>query len=527
MKRALLPFLLLALPWTAQAQIAPALSPDSQAAVTSIAPLSSEGLTTGELYAALRESKDPDELKRFLKHMPKGADLHHHYSGSIYAETYLEWAKEMEVKINPETFKLEGWKKDPDAITIEAFLQDPDNLDKLLRVWSVKGYEQVAGGSTPDKAFFDTFIYFGGFATKTYDKGFDLLRERAIDNNVLYIESLLSGVPFYLPRRGSEALAKLKAQNEALWNATPAELPTVLADMAEEWEQSSKFEKAVAGFVEDLEEAHQGVDTDEFSMRYHSYAIREKDPVQVYSGLVAAFAAAKRSELIVAVNLVGLENGEKALRDYSLHMQMLKFLGERYPGVNVALHAGEITPELVSPDDLGFHVREAIEVAGAKRIGHGIDVPSDPDAAGLMQLMIERGIPVEINLTSNEFILGVAGDAHPYAQFAEAGVPMVLSTDDQAVVRNDINYEYHLLATRHEADYARLKQLVYNSIHFSFLDDATKQRLLADLDARFASFETAMAEWAATRLAQDPADPKPADSKPAGPETLDVGVGGQ
>ena len=42
-----------------------------------------------------------------------------------------------------------------------------------------------------------------------------------------------------------------------------------------------------------------------------------------------------------------------------------------------------------SDEDLGFHVREAIEIAGARRVGHGIDIPNDPDAAGLVQHMID------------------------------------------------------------------------------------------------------------------------------------------
>ncbi|MCA8922661.1 MAG: adenosine deaminase [Planctomycetes bacterium] len=521
MKRALLPLLLLlALP-LAQAQIAPTLDPN---AVTppkpiAIAPLTSAGEATQALYAKLREQSDPEELNLFLRQMPKGADLHHHYSGSFYAETYLEWAKEQEVKINPETLKLEGYKQDPDAVTIDEFLAGPDNLERLIKAWSVAGYDPEAKDApSPDKAFFDTFVYFGGFATKTYDKGFKLLRERARDENVLYVETLLSGVPFYLPSRGSKAQAALKKANEDLWNASDAELPKVLERLAKGWEKSKAFEKAVSGFVEELEQSHEGIDTDDFLLRYHSYAIREKPPVNVYSGLVAAFAAAERCDLIVAVNLVGLENGEQALRDYRLHMRMMQFLSARYPKVNVALHAGEITPALVEAEDIGFHVREAIEVAGARRIGHGIDLLRDPDPEGLMKLMIERGIPVEINLTSNEFILGVAGPEHPYGTFRDAGVPMVLSTDDQGVVRNDIVSEYALLATRHEADYAQLKRLVYNNVRFAFLDDATKDRLKDALDARFADFERAMADYAEAKASATP-DPKPA----GGPADLQLG----
>ena len=63
-----------------------------------------------------------------------------------------------------------------------------------------------------------------------------------------------------------------------------------------------------------------------------------------------------------------------ALADYSLHMRMLEYLHGVMPRMNVSLHAGELTLGLVPPDELRFHVREAVELAHAKRIGHGVDV---------------------------------------------------------------------------------------------------------------------------------------------------------
>ena len=48
---------------------------------------------------------------------------------------------------------------------------------------------------------------------------------------------------------------------------------------------------------------------------------------------------------------------------------MIGFLAKDVP---VALHAGELWIGLVPPDDLTFHIREAVEVAGARRIGHGV-----------------------------------------------------------------------------------------------------------------------------------------------------------
>ena len=91
---------------------------------------------------------------------------------------------------------------------------------------------------------------------------------------------------------------------------------------------------------------------------------------------------------------------------------------------------GEITPGLVSPIDLQSHIRQAVEVAGADRIGHGVDVVNEQNAGQLLDEMARRHVLVEVPLTSNEQILGVFGAAHPFVNYRAAGVPVTLATDD-------------------------------------------------------------------------------------------------
>ena len=64
-------------------------------------------------------------------------------------------------------------------------------------------------------------------------------------------------------------------------------------------------------------------------------------------GLYASFLAAKGSPYVVGVNLVAREDDRVSLQDYHLHMVMCKVLRGRFPEVKLALHAGELTPELV------------------------------------------------------------------------------------------------------------------------------------------------------------------------------------
>jgi adenosine deaminase/adenosine deaminase CECR1 len=113
--------------------------------------------------------------------------------------------------------------------------------------------------------------------------------------------------------------------------------------------------------------------------------------------------------------------------------------------------------------------------------------------------MKAKGIPVEINLTSNGFINGISGENHPVTIYRKYGVPFVISTDDEGVTRHNLSHEYVLFASRYKPSYAEVKRTSYNGIRYSFLPDAEKQRLTRQLDQRFAAFEARMAAAASQR----------------------------
>ena len=94
-------------------------------------------------------------------------------------------------------------------------------------------------------------------------------------------------------------------------------------------------------------------------------------------------------------------------------MAMLDYLHGVYPKVHISLHAGELAIGLVKPEDLSFHIRASVERGHAERIGHGVSVMLEKDPIGLMKEMAARNVMVEINLTSNDQILGVSGEDHP------------------------------------------------------------------------------------------------------------------
>ena len=157
------------------------------------------------------------------------------------------------------------------------------------------------------------------------------------------------------------------------------------------------------------------------------------------------------------------------MADYHLQMQMLDYLHSVYPNVKVSLHAGELAPGLVPPDGLKFHIREAIDLGHASRIGHGVDVLYETDPAALLKQMAAQHIMVEINLTSNDGILGIKGHDHPLRAYIAAHVPFALSTDDEGVNRSDLTREYVRAAFEQDLTYPDLKRSARTALEHSFL----------------------------------------------------------
>jgi hypothetical protein len=208
-------------------------------------------------------------------------------------------------------------------------------------------------------------------------------------------------------------------------------------------------------------------------VRYLYQVVRVLPPERVFAQMVFAFELAQADPRAVGVNIVAPEDDYVARRDYRLHMAMFDYLRSIAPSVNLTLHAGELTLGLVPPGDLRSHIREAVERAGARRIGHGVSIMYEDDPFGLLAEMARRGVLVEINLTSNAVILGVEGARSPFPTYRAAGVPVALSTDDEGVSRIDLTHEYQRAVETFDLPYATLKELSRNSLEYSFLPGAS------------------------------------------------------
>jgi adenosine deaminase len=93
----------------------------------------------------------------------------------------------------------------------------------------------------------------------------------------------------------------------------------------------------------------------------------------------------------------------------------------------------------------------------------------EKDPIALMKEMAARNVLVEINLTSNEQILGVSGDDHPLPVYMKYGVPVAISTDDEGVARSDMTHEYLRAVQGYRLSYTDLKRMTRQSLEHSFL----------------------------------------------------------
>ncbi|QYF94338.1 adenosine deaminase [Massilia sp. PAMC28688] len=459
---------------------------------------SNEAATARHL-ASLVAGSEPKmaELTLFFSQMPKGGDLHHHYSGSIYAEQYVDWVDRQGYCVNKQTYRIETSKDvvaaerarpaaERNCLSTAEILADDYTYRELLQRWSAKDFDNHGAiQPPPDRQFFQTFGYFNAVSNANFNEGLQEIKKRAIEENVGYIETMFKLAPF-VANADFDARMRQAASSDA-----------VLTDTMRGWlaalEQDAAFNKSVADYSAKITSAHEGIDDERFTMRYQAYVLRLLSPSQVFSSMVGAFKASTSNPLVVGVNIVGQESQAVSMRDYALHMKMFQFLKTQYPKVKLALHAGELALGDVPPDGLRFHIDHALVVAGADRIGHGLDLAHETNAAAIMKTMRERDIPVEINLTSNAFISGIKGENHPITLYRKYGVPYVISTDDAGVTRHTLAHEYVLFASRYKPSYAEMKKVSYNSIRYSFLDAAAKKRLTRQLDQRFARFEADVA----------------------------------
>ena len=425
--------------------------------------------------AATRQG--PPALRAFLAQFPKGADLHVHLSGAVYAETFIRDAAEDGLCVDPAALKF---AKPPcaepliPASRLAGVLApaDQDLYDRLINSFSMRSFVPSAGFSGHDQ-FFGTFSRYGGLDKRHVGEWVDEVASRAAAQNQQYLELMET------PAFGHAA----SIAHEIGWPADSASVDLermrqALLDrgLRDEIAIDRQHIKEVEAHRRELEHCGtpQAAPACKVEIRYIYQILRGWAPEQVFAQTLLGFETVEQSidehdDGLVGLNFVMPEDGFVSMRDYSLHMKMVDYLHGLYPKVHISLHAGELAPGLVPPEGMRFHIRQAIETGRAERIGHGVDVMYEDDATELLKEMARKHVMVEVNLSSNEGILGIKGAEHPFPLYRSAHVPVALSTDDEGVSRIDITREYVRAALDYHLSYPDLKQLARTGLEHSFL----------------------------------------------------------
>ena len=182
---------------------------------------------------------------------------------------------------------------------------------------------------------------------------------------------------------------------------------------------------------------------------------------------VMRWAGHYRSQGVVAFGI----GGDEAAGPAKLFPDI--FREARDLGLHVVAHAGEAC----GPES----IRDAVELLGAERIGHGLTAIRDP---GVMTLLRERKIPVEVCPSSNVSTGLIARfEDHPMPKFLEAGLMVTLNSDDPAMFGTSLQEEFLRAARCFELNRATLAALCRNAVDGSFLSEGEKQKLTDQLKA--------------------------------------------
>ncbi|OYW92908.1 MAG: hypothetical protein B7Z13_08685 [Caulobacterales bacterium 32-67-6] len=397
----------------------------------------------------------------FTKAMPKGGELHNHIAGAVFPETLLAWAAEdgrcidvPKLALAPPPCEAEGLRPAAEAII------DGELYSDLLDSFSTRqpGFLDRSGHDQ----FFGVFDRISGLGSGRAGDMLAVVMDDLAHQNTFYLEAMIT------PQGGPAAalgltvglkndLAQMKAELDAA--GMPALVTAAIA--ATDAMEARARQVLACG----TPAARPGC---QVTVRYLVQTIRVLPPEATFAQLQLGVALVQADRRWVGLQMVAPEDHPTALANYSLHMEMVGFLTGRGQLAPVALHAGELTFDYAPPEYLRDHVAQAVRVAGARRIGHGVDLPHEMGAEALVGEMARKGVLVEVNLTSNAVILGLGPEDHPYAWLRDRGTPVSLSTDDAGLLRIDLSHEYER-AHAYGASYADLKQSARNALAFSFL----------------------------------------------------------
>lgn len=177
---------------------------------------------------------------------------------------------------------------------------------------------------------------------------------------------------------------------------------------------------------------------------------------------LARLAVSYKGRGVVGFDLAGGEAGHPAASHAAA------FAHAREHGMACTCHAGE--------GDGAASVAQAMHECGATRIGHATRLIDDPD---LVREALEQRLALEICLTSNVQTRATASyESHPLRRYFDAGLNVVLNTDNRLMSGVNLVDEYEVAARTFGFDFTELSRIALNGFESAFLPEPERAALV-------------------------------------------------
>ena len=178
---------------------------------------------------------------------------------------------------------------------------------------------------------------------------------------------------------------------------------------------------------------------------------------------VTSFAI-ENKDTFLALDLADNEDGFEP-KNFAPYFQRAK-----KSGLNITVHTGE------APDPkAGQYIMDSIEILGAQRIGHGVQVIHHPD---VMNVLIKNDIPLEICPYSNYLTQAFkTHKEHPLRKLFDHGVPVTLNCDDPGIFASVLSDDYLIAQSEQNFSLANFKKCNQTAYKHSFISESEKSKV--------------------------------------------------
>jgi adenosine deaminase CECR1 len=431
----------------------------------------SNAATTIDLKASwfeqVKQTATDEQLYQFLYALPKGGDLHNHLSGAPLSEWWWESAINLEKNGGYEYYTKTQIKLCSGYGTHEFGLDQKLLLFRTVQKSNYDNFSPCEKSEYKGLSELNAEEKQGWLDAIRLDKVYEG-RDEFFQAHWQRINDMQNN-PYLMAELLVRNMQAFSDENVAYLEIMESPLGKVRAN------GESIPLNEVAQIFRDRLVQKDAVETG-ITVRLQAWILRFIPPAEQLLETMFQFVDDNR-DLYIGINMVGREDNGKGYP--ARFLATMRKMRQKYPAIPLAIHGGEV-------DEPNYHVRDTL-LLGAERIGHGLNLITDPE---MMLLMRHGHYLVEINLISNLKLEYVSDySEHPFPEYLRTGIPVALSTDDRGMWDSNLTDEYFVAVKEYNLSWDELVKLGRNSIEHAFIQTPIKEKLLEDYEKRVEKFK--------------------------------------